>query len=66
MNERLFAALIQAGGGFALPRDSGGRWKLDLHPVPIGHVEKRVRISGVIVADGLIDVDALGPDQLIQ
>jgi Protein of unknown function (DUF5818) len=66
MNEWLFAALIRAGGGFALPRDSGGRWKLDLHRVPIDHVEKRVRISGVIVADGLIDVDALGPDQLIQ
>ena len=66
MNERPFAALIRAGGGFALRRDSGGRWKLDLHCVQIDHVEKRVRISGVIVADGLIDVDALEPDQLIR
>ena len=58
--------LIRADGGFALRRDSGGRWKLDLHRVPVDHVEKRVRISGVVVADGLIDVDALGPDLLIQ
>ena len=58
--------LIRDGGGFALRRDIGGRWKLDLHRVPVDHVEKRVRISGVIVADGLIDVDALGPDYLIQ
>ncbi len=66
MNERLFAALIRASGGFTLRCDSGGRWKLDLHHVPIGHVKKRVRISGVIVADGLIEVDILEPDQLIQ
>jgi len=66
MNEWLFAALIRAGGGFALRRDSGGRWKLVLQRVPTDHVEKRVRISGVIVADGLIDVDALESDQIIQ
>lgn len=66
MNEWLFAWLIRARGGFALRLASGGRWKLDLHPVPINHVEKRVRISGIIVADGLIDVDALKPDQLID
>jgi hypothetical protein len=54
--------LIRADAGFALRRDSGGRWKLDLHRVPVDHVEKRVRISGIIVAEGLIDVDALGPD----
>lgn len=54
--------LIRDGGGFALRRDLGGRWKLDLHRVPIDHVEKRVRISGIVVAEGLIDVDVLGPD----
>ncbi len=58
--------LIRDGGGFALRRDIDGRWKLDLHRVRVSHVEKRVRISGVIVADGLIDVDALGPDHLLQ
>jgi len=56
--------LIREGGGFALRRDQGGRWKLDLHRVPVEHVEKRVRVSGVVVGDGLIDVVAIGPDQL--
>ena len=54
--------LITDGGGFALRRDIGGRWKLDLHRVPVDHVEKRVRISAVIVADGLVDVEAIGSD----
>jgi len=54
--------LIADGGGFALRRDIAGRWKLELHLVPVDHVEKRVRISGIIVAEGLIDVEALGPD----
>lgn len=54
--------LIRDGGGFALRRDMGGRWMLDMHRVPVDHVEKRVRISGVIVAERLVDVDALGPE----
>jgi hypothetical protein len=51
--------LLREGGGFALRRDLGGRWMLDLHRVPVDHVEKRVRISGVVVAEGLIDVDGV-------
>lgn len=54
--------LIRDGGGFALRRDIGGRWKLDLHRVPVDYVEKRVRISGIVVAEGLVDVVALAPD----
>ena len=54
--------LICDGGGFALRRDIGGRWKLDLHRVPVDDVDKRVRISGIIVAENLIDVDVVGPD----
>lgn len=52
--------------GTELPRSArreiGGRWKLDLHRVPVDHVEKRVRIFGIIVAEALVDVEALGPD----
>lgn len=59
-----WGTLIREGGGFALRRDQGGRWKLDLHRVPVDNVEKRVRVSGVVVGDGLIDVVAIGPDQL--
>jgi hypothetical protein len=51
--------LLREEGGFALRRDLGGRWMLDLHRVPVDHVEKRVRISGVVVGEGLIDVDGV-------
>ena len=51
--------LIRDGGGFALRRDSGGRYRLDLHRVPVDEMEKRVRITGVLVAEALVDVDGL-------
>ncbi len=54
--------LLREAGGFALRRDTGGRWKLDLHRVPVDHIEKRVRITGVIVAEGLVDVDGVAPE----
>lgn len=54
--------LIRHDGGFALRRDAGGRWRLDLHRVPVDHVEKRVRITGVIVAEDLVDVDGVALD----
>ncbi|WP_407695104.1 DUF5818 domain-containing protein [Sphingopyxis fribergensis] len=54
--------LLRDGGGFALRRDLGGRWRLDLHRVPIDHIEKRVRVTGVIVGEDLVDVDGIAPD----
>lgn len=51
--------LIRDGGGFALRRDVGGRYRLDLHRVPIDEIEKRVRIVGTLVAEGLIDVEGV-------
>ncbi len=54
--------LLREGGGFVLRRDLGGRWLLDLHRVPVDHVEKRVRVSGTIVGDGLVDVDGVAPE----
>lgn len=51
--------LLRDAGGFVLRRDLGGRWKLDLHRVPVDHIEKRVRIQGVFVGDDLIDVDGV-------
>jgi hypothetical protein len=53
--------LIRDEGGFALRRDVGGRWRLDLHRVPVDHVERRVKITGVIVAEDLVDVDGVLP-----
>jgi hypothetical protein len=48
--------LIRDGGGFALRRDVGGRYRLDLHRVPVDEVEKRVRISGILVGEDLVEV----------
>jgi len=53
--------LVRDGAGFALRRDAGGRYRLDLRRVPVDHVEKRVRIVGTLVADGLVEVDGVGP-----
>lgn len=54
--------LFREQGGFVLRRDLGGRWMLDMHRVPFDHVEKRVRISGTVVAEGLVDVDGVAAD----
>ncbi|MDH7638166.1 DUF5818 domain-containing protein [Sphingomonas oryzagri] len=51
--------LVRDGGGFALRRDVGGRYQLDLHRVPVDEVEKRVRIVGTLVSEGLVDVDGV-------
>lgn len=54
--------LLRDGGGFALRRDLGGRWMLDMHRVPVDHVEKRVRITGIVVGEGLVDVDGVAAE----
>ena len=51
--------LVRDDGGFALRRDAGGSWRLDLHRVPVDHVEKRVRIIGTIVSPGHVDVEGV-------
>lgn len=54
--------LLRDAGGFSLRRDLGGRWKLDLHRVPVDHIEKRVRITGIVVGEGLVDVEGVALD----
>jgi len=58
--------LIREAGGFVLRRDLGGRWKLDLHRVPVDHIEKRVRITGIVVGEDLIDVTGVAPETPAQ
>lgn len=53
--------LLRDGGGFLLRRDKGGTWRLNLHRVPVNHVAKQVRILGVVVAEGLLDVEGVRP-----
>ncbi|MDB5581653.1 MAG: hypothetical protein JWR80_6829 [Bradyrhizobium sp.] len=55
--------LIQGDGGFALRRDLGGRIRLDLHRVSPGRINRRVRITGILVAEGLIDVAGIADDE---
>lgn len=56
--------LLRDAAGFSLRRDLGGRWRLDLHRVPVDHIEKRVRITGVVVSEGLVDVDGVAPEHI--
>ena len=58
--------LLREAGGFILRRDLGGRWKLDLHRVPVDHIEKRVRITGIVVGEDLVDVAGVAPETLTQ
>ena len=51
--------LLREGGGFVLQRDLGGRWRLDLHRVPVDLVGKRVRVVGFEAAAGLVDVEGV-------
>lgn len=53
--------LIRDTGGFVLRRDLGSRWQLDLHRVPVDHIEKRVRITGIVVGADLVDVIGVAP-----
>lgn len=54
--------LIRDGGGFALKCDEGGVWRLDLPRTPVDLVEKRVRVTGVALADGRIEATAIRAD----
>lgn len=51
--------LVREDGGFALRRDVGGLYRLDLLRVPVDEVEKHVRIIGTLVADGLVEVEGV-------
>lgn len=51
--------LVRQDGGFVLRRDAGGLYRLDLLRVPVDEVEKHVRIVGILVGDGLVDVDGV-------
>jgi Protein of unknown function (DUF5818) len=54
--------LLHESAGYVLRRDAGGRWKLDMHRVQTDYVKKRVRITGVIVADGMVDVNGISAE----
>jgi hypothetical protein len=53
--------LVREGSMFILERDAGGRYVLELQRVPIDHVAKRVRVIGVLLGDGVVSSDGVGP-----
>lgn len=54
--------LLRDGDTHVLRRDAGGRWTLDLHRVSTDLFDKRVRLTGVIVEEGLVDVIDIEPE----
>ncbi|WP_230772381.1 DUF5818 domain-containing protein [Sphingomonas sp. Leaf4] len=53
--------LVRDGAAFYLRRDAGGRYQLELHRTPIDEVEKRFRLTGTLVAPGIVHADSLSP-----
>jgi hypothetical protein len=53
--------LVRAGGGFFLRRDAGGSYELQLRRMPVDHVEKRVRVIGTMIGEGLVSAEGVGP-----
>lgn len=53
--------LLCDGDVHVLRRDAGGRWLLGLHRVNTDLIDKRVRLMGVIVEEGLVDVIDIEP-----
>ncbi len=51
--------LLRDGAAFVLQRDRGGRYVLELARVPVDHVQKRVRIRGMLCSDGRVAVDGI-------
>ncbi|PZU09125.1 DUF5818 domain-containing protein [Sphingomonas sp.] len=51
--------LIREGGSFWLRRDAGGRYLLELPRMPVDEVEKRVRVIGILSAEGLVMVEGV-------
>ncbi|KTT76755.1 DUF5818 domain-containing protein [Sphingomonas endophytica] len=51
--------LVRDGGAFVLHRDAGGRYLLELQRVPVDHVQKRVRIQGVLNGEARVSVDGV-------
>ena len=63
INQRidLFGTLIRDGAGFALRAERGVIYHLQLHRVPVDHVEKRVRVVGILIGERLIEADGVAP-----
>lgn len=57
----LFGTLVRDGAGFALRVERGALYHLQLNRVPVDHVEKRVRVAGMLIGERLIEADGVAP-----
>ena len=55
----LEGTLIRDGAGFALRAERGVLYHLQLHRVPVDHVEKRVRVTGILIDERLIEAEGV-------
>jgi len=53
--------LIRDGAGFALRVERGAIYHLQLHRVPVDHVEKIVRVVGTLIEARLIEAEGVAP-----
>jgi hypothetical protein len=51
--------LIRDGAGFALRAERGVIYHLQLHRTPVDHVEKRVRVTGTLIGERLIETEGV-------
>ena len=55
----LHGTLVRDGAGFALRVERGLLYHLQLHRVPVDHVEKRVRVAGTLIGERLIEAEGV-------
>lgn len=53
--------LRRDAGGFFLQCDGGGILRLTLLRVPVDHVEKRVRVVGLSIGEGVVEAEGVAP-----
>ncbi|MAW98567.1 MAG: hypothetical protein CMN72_02765 [Sphingomonas sp.] len=51
--------LVHEAGGFVLQCEHGGRLPLLLPRTPVDEVEKRVALTGIVEADGMLTVETI-------
>jgi hypothetical protein len=58
-NIELEGMLVRDGAGFAIRVERGVLFHLQLHRVPVDHVEKRVRVVGTLIGEKLVEADGV-------
>ena len=57
----LSGTLIRDGASFGLRAERGVVYHLQLHRVPVDHVEKQVRVAGILIGERLIEAESVTP-----